>query len=275
MPLPVLPSRHEPARDDLVRLFHRTDETWIQHLAEPEQLDSATAYANPALDQVPYANHVRNAALPPGTTPEQAVADVQAFFTRAKTRCHFWLTNPSAPADQTQPLIDHLLSLGHRPHPIDILYLRHLPKAPVPQAGGLTIIPARAAYRHIEHLARQHAAERRLHEQHAQARLQHLDDPHVDALIALKDQQPAGHVDVLAVGELGRIEHLYTAPTFRRQHIAQTLMSRALEICARSLFKHVFLMCPPTNHPAQSLYRKLGFEKLADLTAYEAPTPAA
>ena len=47
--------------------------------------------------------------------------------------------------------------------------------------------------------------------------------------------------------DLGRIEPLYVAESSRRQGLGRTMMSRALEICARSLFKHVFLSCMPVS----------------------------
>jgi ribosomal protein S18 acetylase RimI-like enzyme len=49
------------------------------------------------------------------------------------------------------------------------------------------------------------------------------------------------------------------------------MMSRALEICARSLFKHVFLTVDPKNTPAVELYTKLGFRRLAPYVLYRAP----
>jgi ribosomal protein S18 acetylase RimI-like enzyme len=50
------------------------------------------------------------------------------------------------------------------------------------------------------------------------------------------------------------------------------MMSRALEICARSLFKHVFLSCRGDNSPAIALYSQLGFQKIADHVSFAAPT---
>ncbi len=99
----------------------------------------------------------------------------------------------------------------------------------------------------------------------------HLDDPHYDALLALKDGAAAGAVGVLVVGDIGRIEPLYVAEGFRRQGIGITLMSRALEICARSLFKRVFLHVATDNAPALGLYRSLGFEKIGESQEWFSP----
>ena len=89
-------------------------------------------------------------------------------------------------------------------------------------------------------------------------------------VIRQKDGQPVAWVSVLTVGEMGEIEDLFVSTKFRRQGIARTMMSRALEICARSLFKHVFILTAKDNAPAQALYRGFGFEPLGELVSYRA-----
>src|SRR5437868_1200597 len=79
------------------------------------------------------------------------------------------------------------------------------------------------------------------------ASLLHLDDPHYDALLALKDGAAVASIGVLAVGEIGRIDEVYVAEQHRRQGLGRVMMNRVLEICARSLFKHVLLSCGADN----------------------------
>jgi ribosomal protein S18 acetylase RimI-like enzyme len=73
---------------------------------------------------------------------------------------------------------------------------------------------------------------------------------------------------VLAVGEVGRVEHVFVSEPYRRRGIGRTMMSRVLEICARSLFKHVMLSVRPHNHWAIDLYGQLGFRKIGQITPY-------
>ena len=186
MPLPLLSTTSH----DLLRHFLRCDLHRVRHLIESEtQLDPGTALTNPALPTVHDANHVRDAALPSGLSPEQAVARVNAHFTAAGTRCAYYVLNPSHPDAQTAPLRDHLLATG----------------------------------------------------------------------------------GILAVGDLGLIADLYVTPSHRRQGLAKILLSRLLEIAARSLFKHVLLDVAPTNTSAQHLYNNAGFAKVATHTLYRAP----
>jgi ribosomal-protein-alanine N-acetyltransferase len=249
-----------------VRLFHRTELHWVRHVAEETQLEAGTAFTNPALP-LREANLVMDAALPPGVSADAAYAEVEAHFAARGARCLSWILNPSAPPEQTRPLIEALGVRGWRLWPLDILYLGGRPSGAVTEVGGLTIIPARASYRHARALAEQVAAEWR-EPPLADALMQHLDDPHLDAVLALRDGDAVAGVGVLAVGEVGRIAYPFVAPALRRQGIGRTMMSRALEICARSLFKHVMLGVAPNNAEAIALYHGLGFRKIGEVKAY-------
>src|SRR4051794_7927407 len=78
MPLPILKT---PVESDLIRLFHRMTLHYTQHLGETTPLDVGTAIANPQLPDVYDANVLLDAALPPGVSPAEAVAQANAHFT--------------------------------------------------------------------------------------------------------------------------------------------------------------------------------------------------
>jgi ribosomal protein S18 acetylase RimI-like enzyme len=77
-------------------------------------------------------------------------------------------------------------------------------------------------------------------------------------------------VGVVAVGVLGAIDGLFVSAPFRRQGIGRTMLDRAMEICARSLFKHVMLSVPPGNGPAARLYERFGFRVIGQVVSYRA-----
>lgn len=267
MPLPILQYHADPTPQDLVRLFHRTELHWVRHLGEETQLDAGVAIANAELARVWDANLVIDAALPPGVSPEDAVAEVEAHFSGVGARCLQWIMNPSADAERVQPLVEHLTSRGWAARPHDIMLLGSLPAAAPTEVAGLTIIPARASFRHAGALAGEAAAcwgEPQL----ADASMLHLDDPHWDVSIALRDGRAVARAGVLAVGEIGRVEHVFVSESFRRQGIGRTMMSRVLETCARSLFRHVMLSVGPDNRAAIELYTQLGFRRIGQLVAY-------
>lgn len=267
MSLPILSSRSMP--ETLLRLFHQACGRMAHHIAEAEQLDVGTAYTNPELPLVHDANHVRDAALPEGMSPADALAQVDAFFEPEGVRCAYWVMNPSAPAAAREPLIEHLLAGGHTALALDVLSLDRiaLPAAVAP--ADLKIIPARASFAHSRALFEIVCQESAYPAQVADAAMMHLDDPQWDALLALKGGEPAAFAGVLAFGELGLIEDVYVAPAFRRQGLARLMMIRILDICARSLFKHIMLSVLASNAPAQALYAGLGFKKIGEMTQYK------
>lgn len=265
MPLPILSN---PVESDLVRLFHRMTLHWTQHYGETTQLDTGTAITAPQLQNVYDANVLLDAALPDGVSPQQAIAEVEQHYFAQGTVCRTWVMNPSMPKEKTEPLASTLVERGAGINRTDILYLRGRPAGTIREQPGLTIIPARASFRHARQLAEISQQEQWDEPQLVEAHLAHLDDPRWDCLLALRDGQPVATAGVLAVGDAGLIEDVYVVPSMRRLGIGLTMMSRVLEICARSLFKHVMLSCTPDNTPAQTMYARLGFQKIGTFTAY-------
>lgn len=271
MPLPILGDKREPTEQDLLRLFHRTELHWARHLGEEAQLDVGTAFTNAELSRVWDANRMMDAVLPEGVTPPEAVAQVEEHFAAQGTRCAKWSMNLAARVERLEPLTEHLLSLGHWVYTAEVFHLVGMPKQPVRDAVGLTVIPARASFRHARQLAEEDAAEKKHGPQLVQASLMHLDDPHWDAILAMQDGKAVGMLGVLAVGEIGRIDEVFVNPAYRRRGIGRALMGRALEICARSQFRHVLLCTVKGNHIAQALYTSIGFRKIGELQEYVAP----
>ena len=269
MPLPILNSPAQATPESLVRYFHQTEQRLAEHLGEVTALDVGTAIANPALSNVHDANVLLDAAIPEGMSAAEVFDLAQAHFAAQGTRWWKCVLNPSLPAERTAPFAEHLVANGYTRENSDILYLDRMPTATVAEAAGVRIIPARASYRHARQLAEEMAAAVG-EPQVAELLILDLDDPHWDAVLALIGTEAAGHVGVLAAGEIGRIETLHVSEKHRRHGVGRTLMSRALEICARSLFKHVFLSCRAENAPAQALYAQLGFRKVGEFVEYRA-----
>jgi ribosomal protein S18 acetylase RimI-like enzyme len=269
MSLPILPSRPAASTADLVRFFYQADVQWCQQIAEQTQLEVGTALVNPSLPDIPQANVIFDAAVPEAISTADAVAEADAHFSASGSRALAWVANPSAPAERTTPLVDHLLAGGFVRRTEDIMHLSGQPSGVVKEIGGLRIIPARASFRHARQLVLEAGASfPSITDQIADAFIAHLEDPQTDGLLALKDGVPAAYATVLTVGEIGCITQLFVTSSLRKQGIGRTMMSRALEICARSLFKHVFLSCDPANPGAIALYRQLGFEKVGDFVCY-------
>jgi ribosomal protein S18 acetylase RimI-like enzyme len=270
MSLPILQSHHAPGRDDLIRYFHRTELQWCRQVCEDEtQLDVGVALSNARLDQVWHANQLLDVALPPGLSPADAYAQVQAHYAAQNAQCWKWVFNPSAPPAQTQPMVDFLLEKSFEKAADDIMYLAGQPPQPVREVPGLTIIPSRASFRHARQLAEEGATEWKM-PQLVEASMLHLEDPQSDSWMALKDGAAVAIVTVQAVGEIGCVAELFVSASFRGQGIGRTMMSRALEVCARALFKHVFVAVNPANTAAVQLYQSVGFQRIGEFVMYRA-----
>jgi len=262
MGLPVIQHRHAPSDSDLLRLFHHSESRYVESLADTAPLDVGTAYANPKLPAVYDANHIRDVALPPDMSPQEAIQLVDTHFARAGTRCAYWVMNPSAPAN---PMADHLLSLGYTALRSEVMLLRRLSRNEVPAPPGLSIIPARASYRHVRSLVEESMDGQ---PQFAEAAVLHLDDPQWSELLALRDGQAIARVGVLAVGEVGRIGNLYVAAASRRQGVGRFILWHILQLCVRATFRHVMLSVRSDNTPAIELYRSVGFETIGSFARY-------
>jgi GNAT superfamily N-acetyltransferase len=271
MPLPILKVVSTATPETLIRYYHQTESKWTAHLAESELLDVGTAWSNPQLSRVWDANQMLDVALPDGMSPENAFEQVETHFEQRGTKCWRWVMNSSAKAEQTQPMVQFLLSRGYTQRIHQIMHLDRMPSSPINHSAiPLRIIPARASFKHSE-ILHQEASQQYNEPQLVEAGMLHLDDPHYDALLAISDGQAAAYAGVLAVGEIGRIDEVYVANAFRGKRIGTTMMSRALEICARSLFKHVLLAVLPDNTQAVPLYEQFGFKLIGNFVAYQAP----
>ncbi len=266
MPLPVLKASFAVTSEDLVRFCYKLQLDYCRALGEETQLDCGTALVNAALGRVTGGNCVVDVALSPGLSPQSGFEEVWQHFAASEATCEAWVMNPSAPAHVTMPMVEYLAARGFVPRFYDILYLPRMPISRVLEVG-VTIIPARAGYRHVETLAREAATDRG-EMGWVEAALLHLDDPHYDAMLAMKESKPVGFAGVLSSGELGGIQDIYVAKDFRRQGFGRTLMSRALEVCARSLFRHVLGCVEQGNIAAQSLFHQIGFERVGEYRVY-------
>jgi ribosomal protein S18 acetylase RimI-like enzyme len=270
MPLPVINQRGgSPA--DLLRQYEQAQVRWSEHLSEEQVLDAGRAFVNAALREVWDANHVRDAALAEGMSPAEAVEIVDAHFAERGVRCMYWAMNSAAPPPRTEPLAGHLLAQGYTRRSHDLMRLEVAAAPAVKEVGGVKVIPARASFRHTRALFEEVVGEAGYSRQVVEADMAHLDDPHWDSLLALEGGAAVAHAGVFAVGELGVIENVYVIPPQRRRGLGSMMMGRVLEICARSLFRHVLLTVEPDNAAAQGLYGSMGFRKVGEVVDYLRP----
>lgn len=267
MPLPILNIPAEQTPEDLLRLFHRTELHWARQVGQEQTLDVGTAILNPAATDVIDANAIYDASLPEGLGPAEAIAAVDAVYAAQGTRCRAWVINPSAPPERTAPLVDALRAAGATKHVVDVMHTTKPVVADVAAPPDLKIIPARASFRHLQQFIEQSVAPLNV-PNFTDVCMMRYDDPHYDALLALRGGQPLAHVGVLAMGEIGRIDEVYVAPGARRQGLGRLMVARAVEICLRSVFRHVLLSVGIDNEPARRIYHACNMKVIGQFTSY-------
>jgi ribosomal protein S18 acetylase RimI-like enzyme len=278
MALPILQTTTAAASPaDLLRLYERAEARYASQLADGDELSVGVAFVTPDLPHMWDANHIRGVQLLAGMSAESAFEIVSGHFQSKAARCWYWVMNPSASDEQVRPIIDYLLARGYTRRVHHVYQLQAAPAIrPVPPwsnaADAISVIPARAAYRQMTALAKEASARwPDAASQLTDAFIRRLDDPHFDVLLAMKTGQPVASIAILAVGDVGLIEDVYVAENHRRQGLGRMIVARGIELCARTLFKHVFLGVDPTNAVAVRLYQSMGFQRLGEAVAYQAP----
>src|SRR5205814_185960 len=100
---------------------------------------------------------VLDALVPEGSSANEMIAQAQEHFKQAGAVCRSWVLAPGAQESQTAPVAEALLSRGFAANSFDILHLNHQPTSPIREVAALTIIPARASYKHVHQLAEEWA----------------------------------------------------------------------------------------------------------------------
>ncbi len=256
--LPVSAARPAASAADLVRLFHRAQLQRARAIAEETVLDGSTWLHNPDLQPLPDANCVLDAAIDPGSTAAELMAEVDRLSVDCPVRG--WTVNPSLPRDRTNPLVDHLTHAGWVPHPLDVLHLSRV-KGTAGPVASLTVIPARAAYGPLRRLMDDRFGDRR-----ADATIQSIDDPHLDVWLALRNGGPVAVVSLLNDGEVGTVTDLFVVPSERKRGIGRLLLGRAFEASGRSGHRHVLAGVEPGR---TGLFAAVGFETVGQWVRYE------
>ena len=253
---------------DLVRLYAHTERAWLAVLGGSTPLEGGLAITAPDLRRVPEANCMLEAAIPTGATAEEVVVEAEAHFSSIGLVCQRWEPAAWATPLSVTPLMDHLSALGWTERLNRLMRLGDARTQSPALPEGISFLPERAALRQAETLARIAAAERGNEPQRAEAYMRHLDDPHVESIVALADRQAIGRIAILAMGEVGRIDELYVKPESRRQGIGQALIAHAILSCIRSQFRHVLLAVKANQVGAARLFERSGFCAVGQFKSY-------
>lgn len=252
MLLPVISTKPVSSRTDLIRLFHQAQLQWFSHLGDETVLDYGRWIAS--------AGCLLDAFLLPDLDADQLIRQTNEL---AETQFSTWQScslNPSMPIDKTFPLAEALTASGWKLDPLDVVYRQQKSLLPPIDIANLIIIPARASYRHFTQLM--------LECGEPDLALQHLDDSHLDALLALQNGKAVGCIEVLTSGQVATVRQWYVSPPRRGLGIGRLLLQRAVEICDRAVLPHVMIGIKPTATTAHHLAQSTGFAEIGKWLNY-------
>jgi GNAT superfamily N-acetyltransferase len=259
-PLRVLPSTPAAGPADWVRLFCRAQLQLARAVGEEQLLDGLTWIHSRDFQPRPEANCVLDAAVDPGGDPAVLLAEADAAAGDCPVRR--WTLNPSLPPDRTVPLAEHLTRSGWTANPLDVLRLSRHRTPTATHHPSLTVIPARAAFGPFRALM----AGRFDDAAAVDVAMLQVDDPHVDAWVALQDGAAVASVGLLNDGETGTVIDVFVAPPHRATGIGRHLLARTLDAAARTGHRHVLA---GVRRGSTGLFTAMGFDPVGQWTAYE------
>ena len=269
MTLPVLPSSSIVSAATLLRHYDRALLHWLRHYGDENDIGVGVAIVHPELPRIAETNTLLDAIVPAEASGEATMAQIDAAFGRLEASCARIVLNPDSAGTLPAEFSDLLLGRGYVKDTVQVLALGQAPGGLKQTYEGLTIIPARASFRHATQLAQEMIGGEAA--QAAQSLQLHLDDSHYDALIALGDGKAVAFAGVLAAGEVGLLRQLYVSPQHRHRGIGTVMLARALDICQRSAFRHVMAGVAVGNEPLLHLLTRNGFSRIGQITVFRRP----
>ena len=272
MELPIAQESYHPSPEALVRAAKRAQIILARTAAEETTLDTATLFTNPHRPALHALNFAAELHLIDNDRAQNLLDTIDAHFQAAQCRC---LRLESSDLPFPPELAAAAQTRGYASHE-SILYLLQGYNPPHSPLTDLQIIPARAAYPKLQDLFQSNAPEEADTDdpaacrQHAQTRIDFLDDARLDLFLGRLNAQTAGFVSLLSLGQIGLIEHVFTLPALRRRGVATRLLDHAIELCERAQYEQVILTLPPRS-PAAPLFHRLGFLEVTRYTSYVRP----
>lgn len=263
----------QPGRSDqeYVRLFGRASLHWLKHLGDEADVEVGVALACPSLPHIPDANTLLDFALPRGISVETAITQFEAYYQRAGAACARVRVSPDLPPPVLAEAAEAFARRGYRPQKLTVMVLQQAAGPAALEMEDFTIVPARASYRHAVALEQASCLPAQAREAEEAAWL-HLDDPRYDALVAIDAEGNAvAGVGVLAIGDVGLLRSpvvMGDAGQAEHKQLAEVMLARAIEIAARSLFRHLLAGVEEQDVQTSSLLQRHGFRAVGELMQF-------
>ncbi len=233
----------------------RSNQAYYAQLSDTMTLQWGIAFTSTRYPSVPSANQFREVVIERPEDFELAFDAAQDHFSDVGVKCFVWA--PAA-AQPVEPLAATLTGRGFRRRDLRAMVLSQVKESSVPQ--GVRVLPARAMRKalhaiNVEAFRSSDAADRELHAASAADR---LNDPQMDAFVAMLDGMPAGRCALYQVGDIARIVDLFVVESCRRQGVAIGLMYHVIKMARRLTMRITCAEVAPDNSSALALCERCG-----------------
>jgi ribosomal-protein-alanine N-acetyltransferase len=106
----------------------------------------------------------------------------------------------------------------------------------------------------------------------ADAALERLNDPRLNAVVAMEAGRPVGRGSLFDVGDIGRIVDVCVMPDARRRGVGLAVVAHLIALAGRFGVRVVCLQVDAANDGAVSFFERCGFAQEARISEFDAAT---
>ena len=236
----------------------RANQAYYAQLSETCSLEHwGIAFSAKGREQatVAEANQFREVIIEDGSEFERVFSAVETYFGELGLSCFIWA--PAADADD-DALAEFLGRRGFRRREMLAMTVREWVDSDVD--AGVRLLPARAMRRGLQvvHEERFAAAGTKQRNNLIGAVIERLNDPRMDAFVAVVEDKPAGYGALFQIGDVGRICDVYITPEFRRRGVGRALVGQMLRLARRLCLRAVCAPVESYNAAGLALYGSSG-----------------
>ena len=245
---------------DILTAFRHSERALAEQIAEWEALEFGVAFTSPRFPLLPEANQLREVWLAE-IDGEAAWQRAEAFYTDRGLTCRAWTP---ASGQSSEPVESLLSANGWKRDETKIFALADWNAAPSATPTIVRVLPARAMRKAYRATFDESTEEGR---QSAEAAMERLNDPDLDAFVAMQDGKPAGRLSYFSVGDIARLTDLHIIKGLDSNQVGANLLDHALQLARRLAPKAVVATAPDS----EVAFTRHGFVEANQATVFIRP----
>ncbi len=263
MELPIAKQTYLPPAVAMARAMLRAEATLARTTCEVTELEGFTAYTDAPRREVRMTNWAGDVAC--DGSPAELLDRIDAHFDAQGVRCWTLLSHDGA---WSGAFLEAAAERGYSTRERWVYLLdRYVAPPEERMSQSLQVIPTRAAYGQARELMRVAAGQYQgaeVTDALAAALVDRLDEARLESFMGRLSGHAVGMLNVLALGQVGVIDQVFTHPYHRRGGVASRLMDHAMGFCRRALFEQVILEADRQS-PASRMVERIGFKPITPL----------